>query len=366
MNFNFNFPVRIFSGNGCVKANKEYFRLGNHAFIVCGRSGAKASGALDDVTDVLTELGISVSVFNEIRENPPLEKCFEGGQKCYGEGADFIIGIGGGSALDAAKAVALFAANPNADKSDVFDTSKKKNKPLPLIAIPTTSGTGSEANGTSVMSLPDGKQKKSFSSEWPRYSFLDPAYTASLSQKNTLSCALDAFAHAFESYLSPKSSDMSRLLALYAAKLILPYLKNGGKDADESVREALQNAACAAGMAISVSGTGAPHPLGYSLTMLDGVPHGSACAVFYKYFIEYNMKTESGKKLIEEFCAETDSTPELLAELIPSLSGVTLSFDEDQIHERVSLIAGAKNYVNSPYVLSDEEKSQIYRNLFLK
>lgn len=366
MSFNFNFPVRVFSGYGCVKANKEYFRLGKHAFIVCGRNGAKASGALDDVTDVLAELGIGVTLFNEIRENPPLETCFEGGKRCNGVGADFVIGIGGGSALDASKAVALFATNPDSDKMDVFDASKEKNKPLPLIAIPTTSGTGSEANGTSVMSLPDGKQKKSFASEWPRYSFLDPTYTASLSPESTISCALDAFAHAFESYLSPKSSDMSRMLALYAAKQIIPFLKNGGKDADESTREALQNAACAAGMAISVSGTGAPHPLGYSLTMLDGVPHGSACAVFYKYFIEYNMKTELGKKLVEEFCASIGTTPSVLSELIPSLSGVTLRFDESEINERVSLIAGAKNYVNSPYVLSDEEKIRIYKELFLK
>ena len=366
MSFNFNFPVRIFSGIGCVKANKEYFRLGKHAFIVCGRSGAKLSGALTDVESVLAELGIELTVFNESCENPPLDMCLDGGKKCALSGADFVIGIGGGSALDASKAVALFATNPTIDKFDVFDATKKKNKPLPLIAISTTSGTGSEANGTSVMSLPDGEQKKSFSTEWPKYSFLDPAYTESLSESATMSCALDAFAHAAESYLSPKSTDVSRLLATYAAKEILPYFKSGGKNVDINVREALQNAACAAGMAISVTGTGAPHPLGYSLTMLDGVPHGSACAVFYKYYIEYNMKTEVGAQLLNEFCVSIGATPELLAELIPSLSGVELSLSEREIEHHVSLIAGAKNYTNSPYVLSDEKKTQIYRNLFLK
>ena len=365
MSFNFNFPVRVFSGVGCVAANKDCFRQGKKAFIVCGKRGAAASGALGDVKSVLDSLGIEYTVFDESRENPPIEMCYGGGKKCAKEHADFVIGIGGGSALDCAKAVALFAANKNLEMMDIFDVSKRENASLPLIAIPTTSGTGSEANGTSVMSLPGGEQKKSFACEWPRYAFLDPAYTYSLPSSMTLSCALDAFAHAAESYLSPKSTLMSRLLAVYAAKEIVPYLKAGGGSADEKTREALQNAACAAGMAISVTGTGAPHPLGYSLTMLDGVPHGAACAVFYKHYIEYNMKTEAGKALVTEFCNAIGATPELLCTLIPSLSEIKLTMTEDEIAHHVSLIAGAKNYVNSPYVLSDEEKTQIYRDLFL-
>jgi len=366
MNFNVSIPTKIISGIDCISQNAGLLALGKNAFIVCGARGAKLSGALDDVTAALDSLEIKYTVFNKSRENPPVEMCFEGGKLCRKAGADLVIGIGGGSALDAAKAIALFAANPELDMLDVYNKDKKKLSPLPLIAVPTTSGTGSEANGTSVLSLPDGLKKLSFATEWPRVSFLDPKYTYSLSHETTLSCALDAFSHAVESYLSPKSTPLSRMMATFAAKSIFNIIKKQNTVYTPEERQELQNAACAGGIAISITGTGFPHPLGYSITMLDGVPHGSACAVFYKYYIEYNQKADEGERLISELCREIGTTPEELSVLIPTLSGVKLELTDEEIEKRVSLIAGAKNYVNSPYVLSDEEKTEIYKNLFKK
>ncbi len=368
MKFNVFIPVRIISGIGCIEKNKEKLALGKRAYIVTGKTGAKRSGALDEVIAILEEKGVAWSHFDGCRENPLLLDCFAAGAQAAALGADFIIAIGGGSAIDSAKAIAAFASNQGIAAEDIYDAAKLKAEPLALVAIPTTSGTGSEANGASVMTLPDGVSKKSFGGErhWPSVSFLDPRYTYSLPHYSSVSCALDAFAHAMESYLSPKATDVSDMLAVYAAKSIWAILKTEPQAFSEDDRVALQAAACAAGINISITGTGFPHPLGYSITMLDGVPHGAACAVFYGEYIAYNMKTEQGKARIEDFCRKIGATPEELMTVLPRLANVKLSLDEDGIKTRVDLILGAKNYVNSPYALSDEEKYEIYRKLFLK
>lgn len=368
MDFLSDIPVKIFRGKGCVRREGKALALGKYAFIVCGSHGAAACGALGDVTGTLEKLGIEYTVFNRSRENPPLELCREGGKECIACSADFVIGIGGGSAIDAAKAIALFANNPRLDGEKLFDKSVKKASPLPLVAIPTTSGTGSEANATGVLTLPGGLVKKSFASEFPRVSFLDPDYTATLPFRTALSCVLDAFAHATESYLSPKATDASRRAAVYAAKIIWKIITESPASFGEKDREELQLAACAAGYAISITGTGFPHPMGYSLTTFDGIPHGFACAAFYKSYIEYNEKTPEGKKLLGEFSREAlnGDPAEAVACLIPSLAGVKLSLSADGIRERVSLIADAKNFGNSPYILNDNEKLAIYSELFLQ
>ena len=368
MKFNIFIPTRIISGVGCVKGNKDKLILGKRAYIVTGKSGAKKSGALDEVCSVLVSEGIDFKIFDGCRENPRLSDCFAAGKNASEFGADFVIGIGGGSAIDSAKAIASFAANPSIEKMDIYDAEKRKNAPLSLVAIPTTSGTGSEANGISVMTLPDGVSKKSFGGEghWPKVAFLDPSYTYSLGYGYTVSCALDAFAHAMESYLSQKSTEFSKMCAIYAAKNIWNVLKSEPKSFSADDRARFQYAATAAGLAISVTGTGFPHPLGYAITMLDGIPHGSACAIFYGEYIAYNQRSELGEKLIADFCEAIGAEPSELSRVLPKLSGVELRLTEDEIKARVDLVKGAKNYVNSPYVINDEEKAEIYRRLFFK
>ncbi len=368
MNASFYMPTRVFFGEHALVKNKNAIALGKHALIVTGAHSAKASGALDEVTAVLRDFGIGYTVFDKIRENPPLLTCFEGGKLASEIGADFVIGIGGGSPLDAAKAIAAFASNQGIEPMDIYDEQKRQNPTLPIIAIPTTAGTGSEVNYYSVLTLPDGERKKTFkaSDAWPCAAFVDPRYTYSLSHSSTVSTALDAFAHALESYLSPKSTVFSEQAALFAAKELWDVLSQAPAVFTPEMREQLFAAATAAGMAISVTGTGFPHPMGYSITLLDGIPHGKACAVFAGDYIEYNEKTQVGKERIAAFAAHVGTTPKLMKALLPGLAGVELSFTEEEIDRRVKLISGAGNYVNSPYVLSVEEMYDIYRDHFLK
>ena len=264
--FDLDMPTRIISGKNCAKNNSSFFTLGKKAFIVCGKSGAKKSGALDDVCALLSSLDEEYVIFDKVSENPPLLTCFEGGKLARENGCDFVIGIGGGSALDGAKAIASFATNPDIAPEEIFNVASLR-KGLPIIAIPTTAGTGSEANPYSVLSLPDGERKQTFNTRcsYPVYAFLDPTYTMSLPESVTVSTALDAFHHALESLLSPKTTDVSEMMSLYAAEKIWDVLTEYPENYSYEQREKLLYASCAAGIAISITGTGFPHPLGYSL-----------------------------------------------------------------------------------------------------
>jgi len=363
--FNLDMPTKIISGKNCVKDNADLFALGRKAIIVCGRSGARKSGALDDVCTILSSICVEYDIFDKISENPPLLTCYEGGK--LARDCDFVVGIGGGSALDAAKAVASFATNPDIAPEEIFNISVLK-KGLPIIAIPTTAGTGSEANPYSVLSLPDGERKQTFNTRcsYPVYSFLDPTYTMSLPESFTVSTALDAFHHALESLLSPKSTDFSEMMALYAAKKIWDVLTEYPENYSFEQREKLLYASCAAGVAISITGTGFPHPLGYSLTMLDGISHGRACAVFAPDYIDLNATTEEGARKLDLLYAKLSVKPKVLKEYLSALAGVELSFTKDEIVKRENLVSGAKNYVNSPYVIAYDEMISIYEKHFLK
>lgn len=362
-------PTRLFFGKECLTRGAELLAsAGRHALLVTGKSSARLSGALDDVTALLTKLGIKFTIYDGVTENPPLSACFEAGKIASNTDVDFVIGIGGGSALDAAKAIAAFAVNPDLAPDDIYDAAKRTNPCLPIFALPTTAGTGSEVNNYSVLTLAGGKQKKTFKADdsWPRAAFVDPRYTATLPIATAVSTALDAFAHALESYLSPKSTVFSEGAAIFAATHIYEVLSKAPTALDENDREALSLAAAAAGMAISVTGTGFPHPMGYSLTLLDGLPHGRACACFAGDYIAYNSRTEAGALRIADFCRKIGTKPRVLAALLEGLADVHFCFTEEEIVTRVELIAGAGNYQNSPYVLSKTEIYDIYRAHFLQ
>lgn len=368
MNFTFNLPVKLIFGDGCVKNHPESFLIGKKAFIVTGRHGAKESGALDDVVSVLEENGIEYVVYSEVRENPRLLPCFDAGEIAKENNCDLVIGIGGGSALDASKAIAAFAAQSYVKAFDIFDASKKTAVSLPLILIPTTAGTGSEANNYSVLTLEDGLKKKTFThaDSWARTAFIDPRYTYTLSRDYTFSTALDAFHHTMESYLSPRHTPISEALSVMAGKAIWDVLSQYPSTFTPEMREALIFASCIAGAAISITGTGFPHPLGYSLTLIDGIPHGRACAAFAEDYIEYNCRSELGAERIDKFCEEIGAKRRSLGALLSGLSNTDIVMSDEEIKHHIDLIKDAKNYANSPYVISESEMADIYRKHFMK
>ncbi len=372
MDFTLHKPVEILCGWDVVRANSRLFaNLGKRALVVSGKRSADACGAMTDVADALESCGCTFVRFNVIPENPPAPLCREGGELARAEKCDFVIAIGGGSAIDAAKAIAAYATNPQCDVMDIFDDAIRVNAALPLIAIPTTAGTGSEACRYSVLTIDNGRKKMTYKSadSYAKYSLVCPKYTETLNADYTVSTALDALAHAMESYLSPKANEVSSEAALFAAREIWDVLFMGadseaGCEYSAKQRERLMYAATAAGVAIDHTGTGFPHPLGYSLTLTRGIPHGRACAVFEGAFIKYNMLTEEGGRRLTALAAHLGVTIDEMMERIPAMSGVKLAIDACEREELIDRVAGAGNYANSPYVISRGEMSDIYTRLF--
>lgn len=312
---NFYLPTRIITGTNCIKANSGLITvLGKRCMIVTGKSSAVKCGALSDVTDALRE-GCEYFIYNKIEQNPTLDSCIEGGELAKEFGAEFIIGIGGGSPLDAAKAIAVFATN-DLTEAELY-SGKWENTPLPVIAVGTTAGTGSEVTQVAVITASDGK-KKSFRSDgsFPVIAFGDTRYTAFMPDRVARSTAVDALAHCTESYFCKSSTDISRMYALRGAKLIIDVLKKivKGESFTDKMREELYIASLYGGVAISVTGTAFPHALGYFLTELHSLSHGEACAVYLPEFIEYN--SECAPKLYKEFCDVTGVDAKQFSELI--------------------------------------------------
>ena len=293
MNINSYMPVKLVTGAGCVRASaKELAKLGNACLIVTGKNSAKACGALQDVTDTLDSNGQSWVLFDEIGPNPKLTDCIAAAEKAIAAGVDFVLGIGGGSAMDAAKCIAVFAANPGLTQAQLyaFDWA---NPPLKIVTVGTTAGTGSEVTKVSVITTPDGR-KKSFHHEaiFPALALGDPNYTMALPLLVTRSTMIDVLAHCAESFFSRAANHISRVYAVEGIRLLLPVFrrmaKEGCENLDYDTREKLYCASIYGGLAINVTGTCFPHTMGYLLTESFGIPHGTACAVFQSDFYAYN------------------------------------------------------------------------------
>ncbi len=152
---------KIISGENCVSNNANLLsQFGEKCLIVTSKSSARKSGALDDVIDALKKCGIEYAIFDKITENPLVSTVIEGGKTARDIDADFIVGIGGGSPLDASKAVAICACNPEYDIDALYGR-KVPSKALPVVLVGTTSGTGSEVTGVSVLTNDKNMQKKS-------------------------------------------------------------------------------------------------------------------------------------------------------------------------------------------------------------
>ena len=337
VDMNFYVPVNIITGKGCLAANAAIFqKTGKRCLIVTGRHAAKKSGALSDLVAILDKAEIAYSVFDDIEQNPSYHSCLAAAQVAKNVGAEYIIGIGGGSALDAAKAIAVLAACTDTS-SDALFSMKWDAKPLPIIAIGTTAGTGSEVTPVAVITTPNGRKVSVRApSLYPIAAFGDASYTMSLSPDFTRSTALDALAHCLESYFNRTANDISRLFAKRGIDILSKMLERT-VDCDKAPlsftdREALYIASLYGGLAISVTGTAFPHALGYFLSEQYAIPHGNACAIYLEEFINYNeaVAPEESASLF----ASLGLTAKALIGLIKSnLPQIDISLSEEKIAE---------------------------------
>ncbi len=360
-------PVRLIGGENGLRAGGAVFKaLGQSCLIVTGSRSAVQSGALGQVTDVLEDVGIRYAVFDQIAENPTVSSCKQGGDKAREQAADFIIGIGGGSPLDAAKAVAIFAANPEFDTEDIYKRTVPA-KALPVVLIGTTAGTGSEVTGVSVLTDDAVGMKRSISGPdcYAHTAFINPRFTDSMPMGVTVSTGLDALAHAAESWFAPRCTELSRAFSalalpkLYSALFeIYRYDKLPGK----SQRDELYEASIYAGLALNLTGAAFPHTIGYVLTEDFGIPHGRACTAFMPALIK-RANIFCRDRLWDLYYAMGTDEDEFL-EMVTVLTNVRLKIPEEKIAAYCKRWDRKnKNFINSPGGFNEKDAYLVLRDL---
>ena len=250
--------------------------------------GLRASGLVDKV---LQQIG-NVDVFDEIEPNPKSDTVNRAGVLARQNKPDVIIALGGGSPLDAAKAIALLAVNEGLIE-DYEGRAKYKNAPLPLIAIPTTCGTGSEVTWVAVITDIKRKFKMSVKGPkmFPHFAIVDPDLLRTLPVQTIAATGMDALTHAIEAYTVKPATFITDMIALKSIKMITESLEAAVQDIhiNTEARENLMYGSTIAGFAFGNSDVGAVHCIAESIGALFDVPHGVANAIFLPYVMEYNL-----------------------------------------------------------------------------
>ena len=293
-------PTDIYVEKDCVKNHaKNLLAIGKRALIMTGRHSATANGSLNDVTEVLKAGNVPYQVFNEVEENPSTDTVGKAAKIAREFNADFIIGIGGGSAIDAGKAAALLLVNPNLDADELHKAPSHPLNHAPVVAVPTTCGTGSEATPVSIITNHKINLKKSIPHViFPVLGLVDGKYLAFAKKQLIVNTAVDALAHMVESILNVKSNLLNRMCPEYGLKLwgefkdalIASVVTGNAAPIDASLYEKLMLTSTIAGMSIAQTSTAVPHGMSYDLTLHQGVPHGPAVGYFLAAYVEVCAK----------------------------------------------------------------------------
>ncbi len=357
-------PTILLSGKNCIKDHPRHILHGRSCMIIIGTRSAEESGALSDVRSVLDDNGVAYRIYSGINGDTNISEVYKIAQLIKECGIEYIVGIGGGSVLDASKAAAVYAANDIAPL-DIF-REEYENTPLRVVCVPTTAGTGSDTTQYVMLTIDEPKNKHSFSSEqcFPYATYLDTRYTMTMPDDVTRNTAVDALCHAVESYLNAHASAFSDTVALEAIRLIgksAPSLMSG-KFTDKD-RENLLAAASSGGMAVAHTGLNLVHVMGHKVTCSKNVPHGKANGALLVEFIAFIAKSDIMRavKVIDAFGSELTGFKRFIDKVAPIDAEIT----EADIDEWTELAINDYELKNCPCEVTKEDMKTIYRNAFL-
>lgn len=366
MNMNFYMPTKVIMGDNCVRENAELFgKLGTKAMLVTGVSSAKRNGAQADVVAALEANHMEYVVFDKVMANPTIACVYEGAAFAKENNVDLIVAIGGGSPMDAAKAISLLAVQ-DIKEEHLFDKNYG-DKILPMIHIPTTAGTGSEVTEYAILTNDKKETKTSIGSPilFPTVALCDPKYMIHLGKATTINTAIDALSHAIEGMLSVKASSITNALAIDSIKNISSCyegLKSGNLSLEE--RSKLLYASTLAGMVIAHTGTTAVHSMGYGLTYFKNIDHGRANGLLLAEFLKLIEADLSDRVEAILEGMKLDSVDEL-KNWLDSLLGEKEEITEDEIRKYASIAIKAHNIANCPVRVTEKQLIMIYEKSML-
>lgn len=358
-------------------------KMGNKAFIVTGGHVA-VSDMMKQLTALLDENGIDCVIFDGITGEPTDTMIENGVEMLKSSGCDFIIGIGGGSPLDSAKAIAAMAVNE--DSIADYNGKEITGEILPLAAIPTTAGTGSEATKFTVITDSEKGIKMLLKGDVlvPKLAIVDSSFTVGAPKSVTSATGLDALTHAVEAYTSKKAFSMTDTLAVSAVKRIMKYLPIAYKEPDNSLaREQMSIAALEAGICINNSSVTIVHGMSRPIGALFHVPHGMSNAMLLKECLSFavsgayekfaNLGRETG------VASDSDSDETAAEKFIDSLQSIcdvceipTLEqygIDRDEYYSKISKMAtdavASGSPANTVKEVTVDDCIEIYKKLYV-
>jgi alcohol dehydrogenase len=318
--FTFHVPTKIVFGAGKVRLLGKLRLPGKKALIVTGAGGnMRKFGYLDTVVSALEGKGIESVIFDKILPNPIDDHVAEGAALARSEGCDFIIGLGGGSPIDSAKSIAVMAVNPGEYWDYVAGGSGKgqkvKNGALPLVAIPTTAGTGTESDPWTVITKTETREKIGWGipETFPVMAIVDPELMVSVPPQLTAFQGMDAFFHATEGYLATVSQPASDLFALDSVGLVAKYLPVAVKDGSNmEARTALAWASTQSGLVESTSACMSHHSMEHALSAFHpDLPHGAGLTLLSRAYFSFMAEKcpDRFPALARAMGADVDSLP---------------------------------------------------------
>lgn len=383
--FSLYIPTRIVFGCGEIKRLATEKLPGKKALIVISSgTSMKKYGYLDKVIELLKENETESVVFNKILPNPTKKHVMEAAALCKDEKCDFIVGLGGGSSIDSAKAIAVMACNPG-DYWDYIPAGTGKGRPvskaLPVVAIPTTAGTGTEADPWSVITNEDTKEKIGFGSEltYPALSIIDPELMLSIPPHLTAYQGFDVFFHAAEGFIANCSTPISDLYALEAIRLLYKYLPVAVADGRNiKARAKVAWASTLAGLVESTSSCTSEHSMEHAMSAYyPQLPHGAGLIAISEAYFE-TFRNDCMKRYMKMAEVMTQLKSNRPSDFIDALvrmqkeckvHGLKLSDWGIKMEDFPKMVQNARDTMGAlftldPRPLTDEEVLNIYQKSF--
>lgn len=377
--FIFNSPTRLVFGNGTSNtAGQELSALGAHrVLIVTGPGKTASSESLQRIIKTLDEAGLSHIHFSGAGADPTTAMVDEGARQYAREHCDAILGFGGGSPIDCAKGIGASIGEGRPIR-DYIGTGRGFAAPVPpLVAIPTTAGTGTEVTNAAVFILTDGPQKAkkgtAGQSLFPRVALVDPELHVSMPAALTAATGMDALTHAVEAYVNRQHNPVADMFCLESIRLIGQNLNHACKNGEDiEARSGMALASTLAGVALSQAGLGMVHGFAHAVGALAGLAHGLANAIILPYVMHACIPDASerlaavGKALTGRQSATAIDAVSAIAALGAEI-GIPPNLKTAGVAEELlpALFDDAKNYKRrpqSPHLFTDEElKSLLYR-----